>query len=61
METAEWEKDGQKLSMLQCLIDKVNFCGPKKESSSGYNPAPPPENDGFVNVPEGIDEELPFQ
>lgn len=59
MQTEEWEKDGQKHSMMMCLAEKVNFCGPKKEGSN--NPTPPPEyDDGFVNVPEGIDEELPF-
>lgn len=54
--TEEWEKDGQKQSRTICQVDKVHFCGKKSE---GQAPAEKPSDD-FVNVPEEIDNELPF-
>lgn len=55
--TEEWEKDGEKQSRTICMVDKVHFCGSKA------NNAEKPVNgsgDGFVNVPDGLEEELPF-
>jgi len=52
--TEEWEKDGQKNSMIVLNVDKVHFCGSKGSSST--NTAP----DAFMNVPQGADEEIPF-
>lgn len=54
--TEEWEKDGQKQSRTICQVDKVHFCGKKSDSQT---PAEKPSDD-FVNVPEEIDNELPF-
>ena len=56
MVTEEWEKDGQKQSRTICIVDKVHFCGSK---SGGSGSADVPSDD-FVNVPEDIDNELPF-
>ena len=59
MVTEKWEKDGEKKSRTICLIDKVNFCGSK--SSNGYNIPPKTDADGFVNIPDDVeDDELPF-
>lgn len=55
--TEEWEKDGEKQSRTICMIDKVHFCGSK--SNDVEKPAASSGND-FMNVPDGIDEELPF-
>ena len=55
--TEEWEKDGEKQSRTICIVDKVQFCGSK--SNNVEKPAVSSGND-FVNVPDGIDEELPF-
>lgn len=55
--TEEWEKDGEKQSRTICMIDKVHFCGSK--SANAEKPAASSGND-FMNVPDGIDEELPF-
>lgn len=54
--TEEWEKDGQKQSRTICQVDKVHFCGSKSDKQ---NAAEKPSDD-FVNVPEEIDNELPF-
>lgn len=56
--TEEWEKEGEKQSRTICMVDKIHFCGSKSSNTE----APANGSDtGFVNVPDGIeDEELPF-
>ena len=56
--TEEWEKDGQKQSMLLCTVEKFDFCGPKSENASTTAPKASP--DDFINIPDNVDEELPF-
>jgi single-strand DNA-binding protein len=57
MVTEEWEKDGEKKSRTICVVENVNFCG----KSDGAKPnSQVTGNDGFMNIPQGIDEELPF-
>lgn len=65
MITEQWETDGEKKSRTICLIDKANFCGIKSDnggSAANAKPAPKPETDpnGFMNIPDGIEDELPF-
>lgn len=55
--TEEWEKDGQKQSRTICQVDKVHFCGSKSDKQQNTVEKP---SDDFVNVPEEIDNELPF-
>ena len=55
-------KDGQKVYTNECLIENCEFAE-SKNASSGSNKNPAPSNvssDGFMNIPDGIDEELPF-
>lgn len=53
--TEEWEKDGQKQSRTLCNIDRVHFSGPKQSNDSAAS------SDEFMNVPDTIDEEIPFK
>ena len=53
--TEEWEKDGQKQSRTVLNLENIYFCGPKAASSGT-----PAGDDGFMQIPEGTDEELPF-
>ena len=63
-------KDGQMVYSVRIMIDEIEFAESKNSSSSdmggngGFTPqaAPTaaPANDGFMNIPDGIDEELPF-
>lgn len=53
--TEEWEKDGQKQSRTVLNLENIHFCGPKAASSGT-----PAGDDGFMQIPEGTDEELPF-
>jgi len=52
-------KDGQKVYGTQILVDSFEFCESKGAGQQEQN-APIDNNDGFMNVPDGIDEELPF-
>lgn len=59
LQTESWEKDGQKQSRMICNIERVNFCGSKKDNTN-TNTAAADDSD-FMTIPDGMDEELPFQ
>jgi single-strand DNA-binding protein len=62
MVTEQWEDGEEKKSRTICVVDKAHFCGSKADSVPiGANQSSPiPGTDGFENIPDGIDEELPF-
>lgn len=49
-------KDGIKVYTTDIIAEDQEFCESKKEDAN----RPPKANDGFMNIPEGLDEELPF-
>jgi len=68
-------KDGQMVYSVRVIVEEIEFAESKNASagnSGGYNngsgyggesynaPAPSGAGDGFMNIPDGIDEELPF-
>lgn len=60
-------RDGQKVYTTDVAIDEQEFAESKAHSqqNNGYQqepscPYPPVSGDGFMNIPDGIDEELPF-
>ena len=68
-------KEGQMVYSVRVMVDEIEFAESKNASAGnndgGYNgggymgggnsvPAPSGAGDGFMNIPEGIDEELPF-
>lgn len=58
-------KDGQKVYTTDVVVEETEFVESKNASSNGDASAsrPTPSNnsgDGFMNIPDGIDEELPF-
>ena len=53
-------KDGQKIYTHDCVIESVEFAESKKTEGETAQELPPMDADGFINVPEGIDEKLPF-
>ena len=61
-------KDGQRVYTTDVVAENVEFAESKNNSSAGNDfggapRAPSPSGaagDGFMNIPEGIDEELPF-
>ncbi len=52
-------KDGQKVYTTDVVLDDIEFAESKKETQDNA-PATPVDSDGFMNVPDGIDSELPF-
>ena len=62
-------KDGQRVYTTDVVAENVEFAESKNASgggdNSGFNPSDRPSpssaaGDGFMNIPDGIDEELPF-
>ena len=49
-------KEGAKVYTNDCIVDRMEFAESKKDSA----PQPSDAGDGFMNIPDGIDEELPF-
>lgn len=57
-------RDGQKVYTTDVIVEEQEFAESKKSSdqkskepSSPYGPA---DDEGFMNIPDGVDEELPF-
>lgn len=57
-------KDGQKVYTTDVVVEEHDFCeskgtaaGTTEEAASPYGPV---DENGFMNVPDGISEELPF-
>lgn len=54
-------REGQKVYTTEVVIENVEFAESKKADGSSPAPsAPHTDADGFMNIPDGIDEELPF-
>ena len=52
-------RDGQKVYSTKIMVDEIEFAESKKAAER--NDAPPKtDEDGFMSIPDGIDEELPF-
>lgn len=62
MVTEQWEDGEEKKSRTICIVDKAHFCGSKADSTpiGVSHSSTIPGTDGFENIPDGIDEELPF-
>ena len=62
-------RDGQKVYTTDVVLDDIEFAESKNAQGGGDSnysyqapsrPAPSAAGDGFMNIPDGIDEELPF-
>lgn len=56
-------KDGIKVYTTDVIVEHVEFAESKnssENSTSNVNKTPAPGSDKFMNIPDGIDEELPF-
>ena len=55
-------KEGQKVYTTDVVVEEQEFCESKASQQSQNNDRPKPmtDSDGFMNIPDGIDEELPF-
>lgn len=50
-------KDGQKVYTTDVVIDRQEFCEKKQDQPQESKPV---DDAGFMTIPDGIDEELPF-
>jgi single-strand DNA-binding protein len=57
LQTGSYEKDGKKVYTTDVVVEKAEFCESKKDDT------PPAQDDsqGFVDVPDGIENDLPFK
>lgn len=58
-------KEGQKVYSTRIMVDELEFAESKNAGGDGAGqpsgrPMPSTDKDGFMNIPDGIDEELPF-
>ena len=53
------DKDGKKVYTTDIVAENVEFCESKGTSANNDAPAPA-QNGEFMNIPDGMDEELPF-
>lgn len=53
-------RDGQKVYTTDVLVEEAEFAESKKAAGESSNPEPQTDDDGFMNIPDEIDEELPF-
>lgn len=54
-ESGSYEKDGSKVYFTEFVVDGFTFCGKKESGNAG-----PVAGEGFMDIPDGYDEELPF-
>lgn len=59
-------RDGNKVYTNECLVENFEFAESKSSAGSDGGsvpvgrPSPSQDSDGFMNIPGGIEEELPF-
>ncbi len=54
-------RDGQKVYTNDCVVESCEFAESKNASQSERpQPMTQTDSDGFMSIPDGIDEELPF-
>jgi single-strand DNA-binding protein len=56
IQTGSYEKDGRKIYTTDIVVEEIGFA----ESKAASGEKKEEDEDGFVNVPEGIDTEMPF-
>lgn len=53
-------KDGQKVYTTDVVVEEQEFAESKGNGGNTQQGAPSTAGDGFMNIPDGIDEEIPF-
>lgn len=52
---SQWEKDGQKRSKIEVIVDEIEFMSRREDGAQGAAPQPAP-----APVPDVYDEDIPF-
>lgn len=53
-------KDGQKVYTTDVVVEEQEFCESKSQQSNNQQQTPPSVGTDFMNIPDGIENELPF-
>ena len=51
-------KEGQKVYTTDIVVEECEFA--ESKANNEQTPIPAPQDNGFMSIPQGIDEELPF-
>ncbi|MCQ2510946.1 MAG: single-stranded DNA-binding protein [Lachnospiraceae bacterium] len=57
IQSGSYERDGQRVFSMNVIADEIEFADGKKDRAPGI-PAPEEE---FMQIPEGMEEEMPFR
>lgn len=64
IQTGSYEKNGQRIYTTDVVVEEQEFAESKNASNGNSQPAPESMSsnigDGFMNIPDGVDDELPF-
>ncbi len=55
-------KDGEKVYSIQIMVEEIEFAESKNAQQSGQprSSVPAPDSNGFMKIPEGAEDDLPF-
>lgn len=54
------DKDGHKVYSNEIIVNSFDFAEGKSSSTSDNNTAQPAPDEGFMSIPDNIDDEIPF-
>lgn len=57
---SQWEKDGQKRSKLEVIVDEIELMGKREGGNDAPKPSAPPVAPPPPPMPEMYDEDIPF-
>lgn len=60
IKTGSYDKDGAKVFTTDVWVENVEFGGGKSETDTSESTQGTDIGDGFMNIPDGVDEEVPF-
>lgn len=58
IQTGSYEKDGQRIYTCDVIVEESEFCEKKSDSERGSGQSE--SDNGFMNIPDGLEEDLPF-
>lgn len=61
IQTGSYEKDGKKIYTTDVVVEEHEFCEAKGEAKEAEAEPAPPAQENFIDIPEGIEETLPFK
>lgn len=60
IQTGSYEKEGQTHYTTDIVVEEHEFCESKAAGGNSAPESAPASADGFMNIPDGIESELPF-